>query len=340
LHHDNVKLQAKTSLIVRSIIPIFAVKGEPVEIRPYQGTDETEVLAVWRASMTHDRVSAAVFHTKVLLDSNFLPENLPVAVEDGRIVGFVLAITRQTPLFLQGLEPDKAWITAFGVHPDYQRQGIGRALFEYIFQRMQGRKTLEIAPYVPNYFVPGLDVAAYPGTIKFLKARGFTTFERAISMGANLTGFQIPPDILELERKREQEGLTIRPVTSTDLPDLMPFIATYFGWDWYRHAQEYLLEYFGDSTSQVCVMVARLRGEVVGYCQQRRERFGPFGVRPDMRNLGVGRLLLFRCLAEMCARQVYYAYFLWTEENAARLYAQAGFQRQREIAIMRKEFGD
>jgi mycothiol synthase len=280
-----------------------------------------------------------VFRTRVMLDSNFLPENLPVAVEDGRVVGFVLAITRQTPLFLQGLEPDKAWITAFGVDPAYQRRRIGRALFETIFERVKGRKTLEIAPYVPNYFVPGVDIESYPGTIIFLETLGFATFERATSMGVNLTGFQIPPEILALEQKREKEDdLTIRPVTAADLPDLMPFIATHFGWDWYRHTREYLLEYFGDSPTQICVMVARLRGEVVGYCQQRRERFGPFGVRPDVRNLGIGRLLLFRCLAEMSARQVYYAYFLWTEENAARLYAQAGFEQRREFAIMRKIF--
>jgi ribosomal protein S18 acetylase RimI-like enzyme len=312
-----------------------------MEIRPYRGTDEAELLAVWHAALTHDRLSADWFRTKVLLDPNFLPENLSVAIVDGRVTGFVLALTRQVPLFLQGLEPQKSWVTAFGVHPDCQRRGIGRVLFEYLIHKLadEGRKVLEISPYVPNYFVPGVDVKAYPGTITFLEtALGFKTLYHAISMGANLTGFQIPPDILELERKREAEdGLTIRPVTSADLPELMPFIVKHFGWDWYRHAQDYLLEYFGDSAAQICFLVARLRGEIVGYCQQRRERFGPFGVQPDMRNLGIGRLLLFRCLAEMSARHTYFAYFLWTGEDAARLYSLAGFQRRREFAILRKE---
>ncbi len=310
-----------------------------MDIRPYRGADEADLLAVWHAAMTHDRLSADLFRTKVLLDPNFLPENLPVAIEDGRIVGFVLALTRQVPLFLQGLEPEKSWITAFGVHPDYHRRGIGRALFEHVIGRLkrEGRKTLEISPYVPNYFVPGVDVNAYPGTIAFLEKLGFQTLYRAISMGANLTGFQIPAEIRELERKREQEdALTIRPVASADLPELMPFIVQHFGWDWYRHAQDYLLEYFGDSPAQICFLVARLGGEIVGYCQQRRERFGPFGVRPDVRNLGIGRLLLFRCLAEMSARHTYFAYFLWTGEDAARLYSLAGFQRRREFAILRK----
>jgi len=312
-----------------------------MHIRPYRGTDEAELLEVWHAAMIRDRISPNIFRTQVLLDPNFTPENLPVAVEDGRVVGFVLALTRQVPLFLQGLEPEKAWITAFGVHPAYQRRGIGRALFEHVLDRLraEGRKTVDISPYVPNYFVPGVDVAAYPGTIAFLEqAAGFRTLYRALSMGADLSGFQIPPEILELERRREEEdGITIRPVTEADLPELMPFIVEYFGWDWYRHAQEYLLQIFGGTPHNICFLVARERGKIVGYCQQRGERFGPFGVQPDCRNKGVGRLLLFRCLETMSARNVYFAYFLWTGEDAARLYSLAGFKRRREFAVLHKD---
>jgi mycothiol synthase len=312
-----------------------------MEIRPYQGADEAELLEVWHTAMTHDQLSADLFRTRVLLDPNFQPPNLPVAVVDGRVVGFVLALTRQVPLFLQGLEPEKSWITAFGVHPDYRRRGIGTALFETLFEhlRAEGRQTLAISPYVPNYFVPGVDVDAYPGTIPFLENQlGFKTLYQAISMGADLTGFQIPAEIAELEQRRKlEDGVTIRPVTSADLSDLMPFIVRHFGWDWYRHAQDYLLEYFGGSPHDICFLVARQHGEVIGYCQQRRERFGPFGVQPDRRNLGVGRLLLFRCLATMSARHNYYAYFLWTGEDAARLYSLAGFKRRRVFAVLQKD---
>jgi GNAT superfamily N-acetyltransferase len=309
-----------------------------MEIRPYRGSDEAALLEVWCASMFADSLSDNLFRTKVLLDPNVLPENLCIALEDERLVGFVLALTRQVPLFLQGLEPEKAWITAFGVHPDYRRRGIGSALFSHIREKLkqEGRKTIDIAPYVPNYFVPGVDIHAYPGTISFLEQVGFKVLYNAISMGADLSGFHIPPEIVELERKREQEdGLTIHPVTSADLPELMPFIVKHFGWDWFRHAQDYLLDLFGgNGTQQICVLVARQHGEIVGYCQQRLERFGPFGVDPERRNLGIGRLLLFRCLATMSARHNYFAYFLWTGEDAARLYSLAGFKRRREFAVL------
>ena len=311
-----------------------------MEIRPYLGTDEAALLNVWQQAMTHDRIDEAIFSTKVLLDPNFQPANLPVALENGQVVGFVLALTRRVPLYLQGLEPEKSWITAFGVLPDFRRQGIGRALFEHVLDRLKadGRKTVEISSYVPNYFAPGVDTS-YPGTVDFLQNRfGFTIIEQPISMGVSLTDFQIPTEIVELQQRREREDdLVIRPVTGADLPDLMPFISENFGWDWYRHLQEYLVEYFGDSSRQVCFLVARLRGRVVGFCGQRRERFGPFGVDTSVRNLGIGRILLFRCLAEMSARQFYYTYFMWTGEDAARLYTLAGFRKRREFAILSKD---
>jgi ribosomal protein S18 acetylase RimI-like enzyme len=237
------------------------------------------------------------------------------------------------------LEPDKSWITAFGVLPDYRRRGIGTALFTHTLDRLcaDGRQTVEISPYVPNYFAPGIDLA-YTGTLDFLQRKfGFTVQETPVSMGIDLSGFTIPAEIVELAERREREdGLTIAAVTGADLPDLMPFISDNFGWDWFRHLQEYLVEYFGDSSRQVCFLVARLNGRVVGFCGQRRERFGPFGVDASVRNLGIGRLLLFRCLAEMSARHFYYAYFMWTGEDAARLYSLAGFRKRREFAILGK----
>lgn len=312
-----------------------------MHIRSYQGTDESELLAVWNASMTADRVSADLFRRKVLLDPNFFAENLPVAIVDGRIVGFVLSVIRQVPHFLQGMEAENAWVTAFGVHPDYRRLGIGKALFEYVVKRFadDGRETLEISPYVPNYFVPGVDVNAYPGTVAFLENQiGFKTLYHAISMGVDLTGFQIPAEIDDLEQQLIRDhDITVHPVTAADLPELMPFITANFGWEWYRHAQEYLLEYFSGSPHQICFLVARREGRIVGYCQQRGERFGPFGVVPDHRGIGIGRLLLFRCLVTMSARHVYYTYFLWTSRKTARLYTLAGFRERRVFAVLRRQ---
>lgn len=110
----------------------------------------------------------------MLLDANFDPNGLLLAEVEGRLAGFLLSMVRQGPLFLQGLEPELAWITAFGVRPAWQRQGVGRQLFDAELSRLasQGRPRVLISPYTPN-FTPGVDVDAYPAAMAFLQGNGW-----------------------------------------------------------------------------------------------------------------------------------------------------------------------
>lgn len=309
-------------------------------IRPYRGADEADLVALWNRALTHDRISESVLRTRVLLDPNFSPAGLLVAEAGGELVGFVLSLARQVPLFLQGLEPELGWITAFGVDPAHRRRGVGRRLFAAALAHLAelGRQQVLISPYTPNYFTPGVDVDAYPAAIAFLQATGWETVSTPISMRAEYTGLQVPPEIEERERRlAAEEGIVIRPVQAADLPQLMPFLVEHFGWDWYRFAQEYLLELFGPGSDEIAFLVAVRGEEIVGYCQQRRERFGPFGVNPAWRNRGLGRILLFRCLSIMLAKGYHCAWFLWTGEDAARLYSLAGFRKVRQFAVMRRD---
>lgn len=310
-------------------------------MRPYRGADETALLALWNETLTHDRIDAARFRTQVLLDANFDPAGLLLAEVEDRLAGFVLSIARQVPLFLQGLEPGLAWITAFGVRPAWQRQGVGRQLFDAVLGRLagQGRQRVLISPYTPNYFTPGVDADAYPAAMAFLQGSGWQVASTPISMQTDLNGFRIPAEILGLEERLAAHGITVRPVDPADLPALMPFIARHFGWDWFRFAQEHLLQRFGPGSDEICFLVATRGEEIIGYCQQRRERFGPFGVDPAQRGQGIGRLLLFHCLDAMLARGFHCAWFLWTGRNAARLYELAGFRQVRQFAIMQRNIG-
>ena len=45
-------------------------------IRSYRGADEDALLNLWRVTMPHDRITPAVWRTKVLLDPNFDPDGL------------------------------------------------------------------------------------------------------------------------------------------------------------------------------------------------------------------------------------------------------------------------
>ena len=220
---------------------------ESFAVRPYRGADEAALLDLWNEALTHDRIDAARFRTQVLLDANFDPAGLLLAEVEGRLVGFLLSIVRQVPLFLQGLEPELAWITAFGVRPAWQRQGVGRQLFDAALSRLasQGRQRVLISPYTPNYFTPGVDVDAYPAAMAFLQGNGWQVTSTPISMQVDLNGFRVPAEIVAQEERLAGQGIAIRPVQAADLPALMPFIAQHFGWDWFRFAQEALLQQFG-----------------------------------------------------------------------------------------------
>jgi mycothiol synthase len=308
-------------------------------VRPYRARDEGGLLDLWNATMHADPLNAATFRTQVLLDPNFRPEGLLLAEEQGQLAGFVLAVYRQAPLFQQGLEPDLGWVWAFGVAEPCRRKGAGRQLIDVATAYLAGAgcKRVLASPYTPGYFIPGVDIETYAGAVIFLQALGWRVTSEPISMHVDLTGFVVPPHIREMEGRLElEEGIAVRPVKAADLLTLPPFVLEHFGWDWRRKAIENLAALFGAGSDQISVWVAVRDGQVVGYCQHSRERFGPFGVSPALRGMGIGRVLLFRCLADMLAKGYHCAWFLWTGRRAAGLYAQAGFRTVRQFAIMEK----
>jgi mycothiol synthase len=308
-------------------------------VRPYQAHDEGALLELWNATMQADLLNAATFRTQVLLDPNFRPEGLLLAEERGQLAGFALVVYRQTPFFGQGLEPERGWVWAFGVAESWRRRGIGRKLLAaaMTYLAAAGRKLVLASPYTPGYIIPGVDIEAYADAVAFLQALGWRVTSEPISMHVDLTGFVVPPLIRELEgRLALEEHITVRSVQAAELLTLPPFVLEHFGWDWRRKATENLAALLGAGSDQAGVWVALRDGQVVGYCQHSRERFGPFGVSPALRGKGIGRVLLSRCLADMLAKSYHCAWFLWTGRRAAGLYAQAGFRTVRQFAIMER----
>src|SRR5215218_3062502 len=132
-------------------------------VRAYRPEDEAALLSVWNGALAADPISPTTWRLKVLLDPNFDRDGCLVAEADGAVRGFLLSLVRRVPFFGQGLEPDKAWITAFGVAPGWEGRGIGSALLDAALGRLKGlgRTSVALSPYVPNYFTPGADAQAY-----------------------------------------------------------------------------------------------------------------------------------------------------------------------------------
>jgi mycothiol synthase len=308
-------------------------------IRSYRPEDEAGVVGVWDRTLVADRISLATWRTKVLLDPNFDPELCLVAADDGNVRGFCLAIVRQVPFFGDRLQSEHSWITAFAVVPESQRQEIGSRLLAATLERLRqsGRREVAISPYVPNYFAPGVDVDAYPGAVAFLERHGFAVVSRPIGMHADLEGYVVPPAVEEAANLVRREGIVVGVATARDILPTLALIRRHFSWDWWREAQEVCHALFAGDPRGVGLVVARQGDRVLGYAQHRGEHFGPFGVDPDCRGQGIGRVLLAETMMGMVQQGYHCAWFLWTGEQAARgVYASCGFRIRRRFAILRK----
>lgn len=313
-----------------------------VTVRTYRGGDESGVVSVWNRALTFDPIDMERFVRQVLCDVNFCPEGLQIACNGDEIVGFALAIERRLPLSGSDLEPETGWITAFGVDPTWQGRGVGGALLESAeeFLRGRGKRRVDVSPYAPNYFWPGVDAEAYDRAFSVLEGRGYQPRYVAAAMDRNLVGFHIPGDVIDVERERIDEGYTFGRLDPPSLYEVSAFAEADFSPDWGRSVREAVAQ--GVPWDHILYVRNPERG-VVGFAMYGAyggtlERFGPFGVAGSERGKGLGKILLYRTMEAMSARGLHGAWFLWTGEETAAgaLYLRAGFQVTRRFHVLQK----
>ncbi|GAA3475245.1 hypothetical protein GCM10018965_097980 [Nonomuraea roseola] len=311
--------------------------GMTVTVRAFAPGDEHSLIESWNRSLPGDPTTAAWFRDCVLLDPNFDPEGLRVAVAEGRVVGCAYAVRRLTPLAPgTDLEPETGWIPFFFVAPDHRGGGLGRRLLTEAleFLRARGRTRVDFASYTPNYVLPGADPELYPDGFALLTGLGFGTLYSPVAMDRTLVGYLTPQDVHELRAKRESEGYGFRSPADGELPELIRFAADEFNPDWGE-----AIRHHRDPTRMV---IAKKRDRLVGFALYAAyrgipERFGPFGVDEGERGTGLGKILLHLTMTRMRAEGLHSSWFLWTGEAspAGHLYTRAGYQVTRRFHVMR-----
>lgn len=315
---------------------------EEIHYRHYRSGDEQDIVALWNTSLRKDPITQKRFRNLVLLDANFDPAGLRIACAGDLLIGCCYAIRRQLPMHGTELEPDNGWIPWLFVSPSYRKQGVGSRLLQEAteFLKEKNRKNVFFSSYAPNYILPGMDEAAYPEGYQFLLKHGFAIQYSPVAMDYSLVGYEIPSDVKALKQQRIDEGYTFGFALDKDLVELIQFAAAAFNPDWGRAIREGILQ--GMPLTQI--LVARDKEQVlVGFClyggyEGVRERFGPFGVDPKRQGTGLGKILLYDCLAAKRAEGLHGSWFLWTGETspAGRLYKRVGFKVSRQFHVMRK----
>jgi GNAT superfamily N-acetyltransferase len=176
-------------------------------IREFNPIDaEYEAMAVVEKAVYPDNAdTAANFKQRDgAWDASYLRQPF-VAEMDGSVVAF--AIYNERP-----------WSYAPGrygfnitVHPDYERRGIGTAVYDHIIQALQQKKHL----------LAQLNTHVYshkPQSMRFLEKRGFVNVMRWIVSVLDVTQFDVSQYVV-LRRKLAEEGLAIRPLPQQKLLD-------------------------------------------------------------------------------------------------------------------------
>jgi mycothiol synthase len=297
--------------------------------RHYQGGDEEDLVACWNRALPKDQISLSRLVSTTLLDQNFSELGLIEARDGtGELRGFVHAVTAG--------EGGDGWVTALVVDPASRRQGVGRALLGQAeeFLSEKGCTRALVSPYAPGYYYPGVFLGRYPGSPELFEACGYRRVASVVAMDLLLADYEVPENAAQRKARLEAEGWRFGPATVGWYTRLVSFCST-FSDDWAAVVRAALRGGAGEQA-----LVATLGEQVGGFAiygafRGSLDRFGPFGVAPELRGQGIGNVLLHATLKEMASRGLHCAWFLWTgEQDAAfRLYEKAGFSVTRRFGI-------
>jgi GNAT superfamily N-acetyltransferase len=306
-------------------------------VRPFMPSDIDPIVSLLKRTLTADPMTSGIFQRKALLDPNF-DHRAALVADDGGVIGFMLVLTRKLPIEDQAPDFDRSWITLMAVEPSRQRQKVGTKLMGTLeaYLKGKGARSIWVSPYAPNYFSPGVDADAYPGAIEFLSKNGYAEVYRPLSMDASLLGLRTPEWVDQKARQLAAEGVRIEQFTPEHILPLLNFMKAEFPGDWQRYIRETMSKIALGQYSKDQIWTALDGERVLGFAQHEGERFGPFGVAASERGRGIGAVLLFKCLHTMRDKGLHNAWFLWTDDKTARLYAAAGFAETRRYAVMRK----
>ncbi len=314
-----------------------------MEIRNYNQRYEDDVVNLWNSALFRDTITVSKFRKQALFDDNFDRRLCYVALEGDKAIGFLLATKRKFPYQERGLEPDRGWINVIFIHKEYQRKGIGSKLLEMAENDLKklGCKRITLGAYSPNYFFPGIDEENYPESKRFFDKKGYKSGEVNFSMKKDLHGYFLSQDTLEKYKSIQKEGFTIKNFDYSYALDLLEFARDEFGGGWKRNA---LISMQNNLAEENILIVTDKNNEICGFCMRMIDgnpmRFGPIGVKEEVRNFGIGGILFDFMQADMAKKGVYHLYFVTTDIPGRRFYERHGVELFRTFIDYDKKMED
>ncbi|WP_084958502.1 GNAT family N-acetyltransferase [Thermoactinospora rubra] len=225
---------------------------------------------------------------------------------------------------LSGVDPSVGHVDLLAVHPERQGRGTGRRLVRAAedWLRAQGAREARFAGNPPCYAWPGIDVRYTPAAC-LAESLGYEHYRTAWNMTADLAA--------DLDVAADLERLAGRGVSvhAGVTEQVVAFVREQWNdaWAW-------------EAANAAGLHYAMRDGQVLAFAAwgARPAWFGPMGTRPDATGLGLGRVLLRRCLAEQRVAGQATAQIGWV--GPKRFYSRAvGARVERVFWLYRRELG-
>ncbi|GAA1647594.1 GNAT family N-acetyltransferase [Catellatospora bangladeshensis] len=221
---------------------------------------------------------------------------------DADVIGVALASTGHK-------DPTVGHLDLLAVDPAFRRQGLARELVGAVegLLRSRGLSAVRVAGNPPTHAWPGVDVR-YTPAVCALTALGYAHDRTAWNMTAELV--EGSPALRETRTAQERlahSHVVVRAATPDDLPELRPMILAEWGPAWAAEVERAIGGAGG------CHLALR-DGQPVGFAAWggcRPSWFGPMGTLPAAAGLGIGGVLLRRCLRDQAERGITRAQIGW-----------------------------
>lgn len=279
------------------------------------------MLALWNESAAHDPLSADLLREKVWGDADFFAGGALAAFRDDTPEGFAVGVVRGAE------DGPRGYVKMLAVHPSAQRRGCGGALLNALEPALAGRgaRSLRLGESLPNYLVPGVDTR-YASALRFFDDQGYRRFNEACNMTADLlhSGFATEED----ESRLARSGVLVRRAARADGEAVQRFVQKH--WPPWQHEVHCSMK-----REPPAVHLALQGGELLAFSAHDGNNagsgsFGPMGTAPGSRGLGIGRVLLRRCLRDIRAAGFGQAIIPWV--------APTGFYENHVGAVITRRF--
>lgn len=264
-----------------------------MKLRPLRESDLAALLDLWNRSAFHDQMGAELAVEKIWKDAGFSPQLALVTEHNRQLSGFAMGVNRASD---QG---PRGFIKLIAVDPAHQRTGIGSHLLSILEARMRLQGALAIRPgeSAPNYLVPGLD-SRYVEARKFFEKHGYQVVGQASNLRVDLQAGDF--SCHELLARLAGKGIEIRRASAADRENIMQFLRDH--WPSWQAEVDLSMESPGPA-----LHLAFRGNELLGFAAFDGNNvgtgwFGPMGTLEAARGMGIGRVLLRRCLSDLKAQ--------------------------------------